>query len=64
MSGVKSFRCELPPPLAPRYGACPIPLATSRAYAARHPQDDLQRGHWDDFKELRDTGGKLFRAQV
>ncbi len=25
-------------------------------------QEDLQRGYFDDFKELKDTGGKLWRA--
>ena len=25
-------------------------------------QEDLQRGYWDDFKELRDTGGKMFAS--
>lgn len=25
-------------------------------------QEDLQRGYFDDFKELKDTGGKLWRS--
>ena len=25
-------------------------------------QEDLQRGYWDDFKELREGGGKMFAA--
>ena len=27
-----------------------------------HCQEDLQRGYWDDFKELRETKGKMFAA--
>lgn len=25
-------------------------------------QEDLQRGYWDDFKQLKEQGGKMFRA--
>ena len=25
-------------------------------------QEDLQRGYWDDFKQLKDEGGKMFQA--
>lgn len=32
------------------------------AVESRPLQEDLQRGYFDDFKELKDTQGKLWRA--
>lgn len=33
-----------------------------RTRAALFPQEDLERGYFDDFKELKDTAGKLWRS--
>ena len=35
-----------------------------RAEGRRRLQEELKKGHFDDFKQLRDTNGKLFRGSV
>lgn len=41
---------------------CLLEFSTGEERWCRASQEELQKGHFDDFKQLRDTQGKLFRG--